>query len=168
MPFQFDIPTFVRRLTPPLLRKSRQLAWIKALLQPVDYVIDQLNDYVTDVSYRVRLNSQVLILEMALNDEFDDSLRRIYITTSTGFYDREIYTYYTDEGQPDTFLKNTSEAPIASEIYLYSTQEQQDYVVATAFFTVHVPNSLTSVEDRLKSLINRYKLAGKTYTINYY
>jgi len=168
MTFTFDIPTFVRRLTPPLLRKSRQLAWIKALLQPVDTLKDNLNDYVLDVAFRARLNSQVLMLEYGLNELYDNSLRRIYITTSTGFYQREKYTYFTQEGQPDVFLRNTSEAPIASETYIYSTQEQFDLIADTTFFTVHVPTGLTSVEDRIKSTINKYKLAGKTYTINYY
>ena len=64
------------------LQTSRRLDWIVALISPFKYMYNGFLSTRANYLYRIRFNSQICYLEHVLNDKFDLTLRRIYITNS--------------------------------------------------------------------------------------
>lgn len=58
-------------LLPPLLRKPKQVTWLKVLLKPLDNLYD-------DTLYKMQHNGQVMYLEKVLNDIFNPGARYFY------------------------------------------------------------------------------------------
>jgi hypothetical protein len=158
--FNFDIDEYIRRLTPPLLRRPLHRAWLKALFAPLKDVNDQLLTEVDNALYLSRITGQTISLQGYLNDQFDNNLRRIQIihleqSDNYDYFDAEgqtpDYDYYDSESQPDE--------------YMYFDGEQ-----TSAFsedFKVIVPLSLQPIDSQLRGSINKYKVAGVTYEIEY-
>lgn len=107
--------------------------------------------------YRLSHNSQVCYLEAALNDTFDATLRRIYITDGPNV---EATRIYLRAEQKPRYLYRSSEA---LPMYIYSASET---IMSGADFIVNVPAALAYDAARMAALLNDYRLASKTYQIN--
>lgn len=161
--YRYDLSKLVRRLTPPRWRNAFNLNWYETLLSQIDYSQDQFNDYKDQALIELSYNGQTIYLEKMLNDRFDPVLRRIIIR-----HEDEIgyYLYLEGEGQPEKYLYNESETG-ATPTYLYNEGENVATFPEGIDFLVKAPSELAGLEAQMKSEIDKFKLAGKIYDIEY-
>lgn len=142
-------------LLPHQLASTRQVAWLNALLIPIKHLYVKFLSYRQQVNYRITHTGQVVYLQKVLNDRFDSTQKRIYITDGSK-YDW-IHIFRTDEQKPKYLQK----------IYLY---DHLAYGDTGADFQVHIPAESgiwteSSLQAECRSLLNYYKLAGKRYKL---
>lgn len=139
---------------PVHLRQPRMLALIRALTAPLYTVQRFFLTYRDETIYKIEHNGQVCYLQGALNDTFDDSLRRIRIVDPV----RNEFLILSQR-------QEMKEVDLGQEFI-----SRRDSVMADQLdFIVKVPRSLNTPGDtaRLHSIVNFYKLAGKYYRIDY-
>jgi hypothetical protein len=135
-------------------RNSVMLAWLGVLVSPVVYVYGLFIAYMAVVLYELSINGQVCLMEKALNDTFDTVLRRIYIADP--IYDDPIWLYLDDEEKPVWLYLDSEDKPL----WLYLDSEV--YADGGVQFVVYVPAGLVYDTNRMKALINKYRLVSKT------
>lgn len=134
---------------PMALRKPKLIALTHSLLAPLISLHYTFTQNRNENLYKLQHNGQVCYLRKALNDAFDNTLRRIIIVDGNQFY--RVYIYTEPELRPQ-FLKT---------IYL---RDDVDYGDTGVDFIVIVPQD-TYNEFEMKTLIDFYKLAGMRYKI---
>ncbi|WP_123937823.1 hypothetical protein [Flavobacterium psychrophilum] len=133
------------------LRQPKNIAYVLALLEPVEWLYYQWLQKRDFDWYRLKHTGQVCKLRKVLNDNLDKSLRRIYIAQGTAFPRKYIYT--KAENKP-------------KYLGTYFIKSQDEYENTGVDFIVFVPTELKPASiDQLKYLLNYYKLAGKRYKI---
>ncbi|WP_134355673.1 hypothetical protein [Flavobacterium psychrophilum] len=133
------------------LRQPKNIAYVLALLEPVEWLYYQWLQKRDFDWYRLKHTGQVCKLRKVLNDNLDKSLRRIYIAQGTAFPRKYIYT--KAENKP-------------KYLGTYFIKSQDEYENTGVDFIVFVPTEIkTASIDQLKYLLNYYKLAGKRYKI---
>ena len=152
-------------LMPVRLRKPLHKAWLRTLVN--GSVLQLYNSFFANREaniYYLAHNSQVCYMEAALNDTFDDTLRRIFI--SDPHYIVPFYLYLDIE-MVNAFLALDSEIGTVTydaPIYLYTEAEMSTGI---AGFIVNLPLVLGIISDvnmynQLAALVNRYRLPGKS------
>lgn len=153
--FQYLIPTWIRG--------EKFVAWLGAILEPVQTLNQSFADWASAVRYDLRFNGQVIYLEHVLNDQFDDTLRRIYIDDPAGQQIFTPYVFNKAEQQPPLYLYNVADAlDTEDNIVIYNVSELE----VTEDFVVHVPSGIfnPAAEVQMRGLIDKYRIAGKRYT----
>lgn len=153
-----------RRLTiwflPIALRQVKHIAWLQVVFQPIKQLWLDFTKFRKQATYKVIHTSQVCYLEAVLNDLFDNTLRRIYI--ENGLFIEPLYIYTVPEDKP-RYIDTQ---------YIFS---ENDLNNNDTDFIVIVPLDLKPLNEvaqnaylsQMKALINYYKLASKTYTIQW-
>ncbi len=150
-------------LIPTPLRGNRFVAWIGALLEPLQTVNGYFSTWGATVRYYLRFNGQVIYLEHLLNDQFDDTLRRVYIDDPSGQQIFTPYVFNQVEQQPPLYLYTVADAkPLLENIVLRNTME----LVVTDDFIVHVPAGIfdSTIQIQMSRLIDKYRIACKRYS----
>jgi len=166
--FNIDFNNIIQLLLPPFLRKIKIIEWLKALVKPLIDLYAIFFQYRTDTLYSLSFTGQVIYLEKLLNDTYNNGSPGIYITD--GSFILKTYLYHKSEGGAKTYLFHKSEN--AAKTYLFHKSE---YTI-TYDFVVMVPAAIYSILqqnnnqglNKMKALINLYKIAGKRYTIQSY
>lgn len=158
--YRVDIPRLTALLLPALLRKPRLLAWLGALLAPLQQLYAAFLLYAEAARIELSYNSQTIVLEGALNDQFDPDARRIRIDNSDTEL-QPLYFNFLSEQQPEKPILFVVESPPWTYAYQYvefSTQTD---------FTVRVPRLLRTAQrtDQLNARIRRFKLATRHYRL---
>lgn len=176
--YQIDYKRLVLLLLPTFLRRSRIYAFLTAMTFGVEELHRQFSRQRETNLLRCRRNGQVCYLRALLNDELDPVQRRITLKDASQpgnwlmIYD-ENASYQTlirsEPGTDSNFIpiSNLDSNPGASPVHIL--YDEAAILENTSFFTVTVPWSV-KMEDstnRLRSLLNEYKLLSKTYIINY-
>ncbi len=147
-------------LLPSLLRRPLLLAWLKALLAPLRQRYYDFLVYAEATRIELTYNSQTIVLEGALNDQFDPTLRRIIIDNSDTEL-QPLYFNFLSEQQPEKYILFAAESPPWTYAYLYNEFTSQ------IDFTVHVPLVLRTPQrtDQLQARIRRFKLAMRRHQL---
>lgn len=134
------------------IRRPRIMAYLCALLSPVDNLHYIWQQFRAANIYKLEHTGQVCYLRGALNDSFDPDQRRIYIDGTGG---DALKTYiYTPGEQQTKYL---------GKLYLRNSLE---FVDTGADFLVYVPSELLVTQSfEIRALIDFYKLASKRYLI---
>lgn len=148
--FQINWQRLAKALTPTFLRTNGHQAWITLLSSGVSDVHYQWMQYRRQNIYNLAHNSQKVYLRAALNDRFDNELRRIRIDDGNAFKRKYIYT---DAEQKPKFL---------GTMFLYDDGDYEDTGVD---FIVVLPAGLNYSIYEMKALIDFYRLASKRYKI---
>lgn len=158
--YRVDFDYLATLLLPALLRKPILKVWLSALLAPLQQLYTGFLTY-QEASFReLGYNSQTIVLEGALNDQFDPALRRITIDNS----DAELlplYFNFRSEQQSEKIVLFAAECPPWTYAYSYAEFSTQ------TDFTVRVPVGLRTTQrtDQLNARIRRYKLATRHYRL---
>ena len=155
--YDIDFNLLGKWLIPKRMRKLRTLAWLRILISPFITVYMDLLRFRSSTLYYLMITPQVCYLEILLNDRYDFTQRRIYITD--GLEAPAVYLYqdveleavdlYTDpEGQP---------------LYLFTDAEVQGDFLDD--FIVMVPASLVFNEAEMRSLVLLRRLPGMRFSI---
>jgi hypothetical protein len=169
MNFDFNLPIFIYRILPPVLRTAFWRAWLRALLYPLEAVRQDFATTRERLLRQVSFNGQTIVLERCLNLESYSSWSAvapnpIYIENLNA--PRVVtYLYYTAEEAPvdvPIYFASELEAPL----YLYYGSEP----AGQAFdFIVHHPAALTADQTkRLEYLVNLYRIAPKRFILQPY
>ncbi len=172
--YEIDYGMVVSRHTPVRLRKPRRLAWLRTLVSgivgvediasEIEGVYDKFMSLRADANYYLVHNSQVCYMEAVLNDTFDNTLRRIYITD--GPFVDPIYTYLTPEDHAVPLAADDAEIALPPDYdapaWLYTDFETG---VLGVQFIVYFPYAIWDDDefdiDRAKALIGKYRLPSK-------
>ncbi|MDO7877392.1 hypothetical protein Q5H93_21805 [Hymenobacter sp. ASUV-10] len=157
-----DFERLAVQLMPALLRKPRLVAWLQAMLHPLRQLYTRFLLEADATRRELAYNSQTILFEQALNDQFDPSARRIIIRNS----DTElpvVYLNFRSEGQPEKYARFAVEGP--PWLRLYSQAEYNTQLD----FTVRVPVVLRTAErtTQLHARIQHFKLATRRYTLRF-
>ncbi|OWP80250.1 hypothetical protein BWK63_11965 [Flavobacterium covae] len=146
--FEVDFKKLTVFLLPIALRKRKTIALLHCLIKPIDDVYYQWKQNRQSDWYRLNHNGQRCKLRKVLNDELDNQQRRIRIDDGSSFKRKYIYT----------------KKPIyLGKAFINSRSEFENTGVD---FVVYVPTEIVGKSiQKLKFLINYYKLAGKRYRI---
>jgi hypothetical protein len=161
--FDIDYPAFVERSMPVRLRKDAHKSWLNALLAPLRELYALFTAFRAANLYRLAHNGQVCKLEAVLNDAFDNTLRRIYITDGDYIDPLAIYLKIEENDVP---LALDSELPVTdydAPLYLYTAAEE---AIMSFLFIVHIPVGITGAgydEVRLRALVDKYRLPSRKY-----
>lgn len=154
----FRVDDIVEENVSPRIRKIFTLEFFKMCASPVHDLYLKFYEFFKIKKYELNFNGQVIYLEHVLNDMFDSTLRRIYISDTPPY--SGAYLFNKIEGLEETFFFNKSEAE--APLYLFSTSE----VFMWPGFIVNVPAGVSFDREKMKSYVNRYKIASKPYIIN--
>lgn len=136
-------------------------AWLYSLIQPIIELYAIFSSYRIQAIYMLSFTGQVIYLEKLLNDTFNNGGTEIFI--EDGILKIAPFLFNTAEDADPFYVFNTAETN-EENLYLYNTAEY----TGNLDFIVKVPTALVFDENQMKSLINKYKLAGKNYTIQTY
>ncbi len=147
-------------LLPEVLRKPKVLAFMNALVYPIQLLHIDLLRFKKQKEYQLSINSQVCRMQAMLNDYYDSGLRRIYI--GDGQLGNEVYLFQDSENSPIGLFTDAENNPE----YVYNDNE---LVGTVADFIVYIPNVLNgSINiNEMVSLVNQNKLPGKKWQIQY-
>ncbi len=161
--YRVDFERLAWLLLPSLLRRPRQVAWLRLLTTPVRHLYARFVAYEAAVRRELSYNSQVLLFEAALNDRFDPAVRRIYISNSDVEL-QPVYVNFVAEQQPNPILYFQSEAKAPVYLFQWAEFSQQ------TDFIVHAPSILNTpqLNTQLRAAIRRLKLANKQYLLTFF
>jgi len=148
----------VEQRIPEDFRKDKAIAFFKVFVSPFVLIYNSLLSFRTLLLYKLSITPQVVYLEKMLNDRYDDTERRIYITDGKEY--TPLFLYQKSELKP-TFLFLKSETGFLKTL-LYLKNETGQF---TFDFVVHVPSVVSFNSNELVALVNNYKLASKTFKI---
>ena len=150
---------FVNGIVPYDLWKPRMIAWVNSLIAPLQLLNGDFQSFVSSVRYKMYLTGQVIYLEHYLNDLFDASERRIYISDSLPALAPFLYNKVDGE-HLTIYNKSEGQAPV----YLYTKEDlsgQNDFII-------NVPAVIpvtANLEKQIEAAVERYKQAGARYLI---
>lgn len=148
--FNINFDRLALLLTPTFLRNEVMKLWMALLLSEISTVHYWWKNYRSQNIYKLAHNSQKCYLRGALNDRFDNELRRIRIDDGNSFKRKYIYT---DGEEKPKFL---------GTIFLYDDSDYEDTGVD---FIVVLPVGLMYSVYEMKALIDFYRMASKRYKI---
>lgn len=157
--YNVDIYKLGAYLLPPFLRKKRLYAFLCVFLYPFYWLCKVFKDYRKTSLQKLNVNGQVAYIEKKLNDEFELENREIYITDSDALIPNPSYMY------SDIVITMTI-YPEESENVLYL--ESGDVSVKSEDYIVNVPSFLEDQIEKIRTLVEYNKPAGRTYKINLY
>lgn len=159
--FEIDYKRLVLLLLPTFLRRPRLYAFLTAMTFGVEELHRQFSRQREANLLRCRRNGQVCYLRALLNDELDPVQRRI--TLEDASQPGNWLMIYAENASYQTLIRSE---PGAAVHILY---DEAAILENTSFFTVTVPwnAQMEDSTNRLRSLLNEYKLLSKTYIINY-
>jgi hypothetical protein len=143
---------------PVWLRQTAVYAWLKVVVSPVVTISGAFNVNRLANEYEVAHNGQVCRLEGVLNDVFDATGRGIYIEDPA--YVDALYIYRTDEEKP-MWLGVTGETIPGMDNPRWAYTVAEEYTGGGLQFVVKVPVALVYDADRMKAVINKYRLVSK-------
>lgn len=158
--YTIDFEIVAERLTPWFWRKPIWLSYLNAALAPLQTDNTEAAAFITDVWTKLSYTGQHLALEEFLNDTYDDTLRRIFITENDLTTPR-LDLYKDGETIPAPISLYKDGEPIPAPISLYKDGEG----LGGDNFTINIPAAITFDEDTLRSLVDFYVIAGKNYNI---
>lgn len=161
--YNYDLSKLIRRLTPPRWRNPLNLNWYETLLSGINHSQDRFNAFKDQALVELSYNGQTCYLEKMLNDRFDPVSRRIIILHEE---DNGVYWYLENEGQVEKYLYTESETG-ATTTYLYNEGEPSTEFPEGIDFLVKAPSELTGQEAKMRSEIDKYRLAGKIYLVEF-
>lgn len=160
-----NVLNFINQLLPSALKIEVVVKYLKVILSPVDYIVSKFQAHKNNISYKLAHNSQICYLEKLLNDSFDNTERRIYITDAESV-DMLIAYEYQD------VQKRIIACEDSSEFANYEVIAYQSQIIGNNLnkFIINVPNEsqIISREAELRALTNRFRFAGKLFYIIYF
>jgi hypothetical protein len=156
--FDINYDTLRVQLLPVRLRNTNMKAWLRCLIAPVKHIYNKFRTNREANRYYLAHNSQVVYLEAVLNDVFDPVGRGIYI--EDGLYEDPLFTFLVPELLPIWIglVSETGSTPFTVPSPLFTSAETS--LLGNAF-VVMVPISVPFDIDRMKALINKYRLIGR-------
>lgn len=193
--FRVNILGVIKNNLPSFLWIGWNIDIFKVMAKPFRQIYHEFKVQKDDLIYKSIFNGEVIYLETALNDKFDNENRGITITDA--FY-QKLYIYMKSESKPPLILyrkwnstidfvtgkfcfyqgliyesnttPNVNKIPGIAAEWTLTTRKAPILRMKANFngeihFWVNVPSTVTFSENEMKALINYYKMAGLGYVI---
>lgn len=150
-------------LLPMSLRKPHMLALLRSLLSPSRQTRDDFSTYRRNTLYRLNHTGQNFSLEKVINDFCHTAGCKV--KDGQYYADVLLVPHNGRESLAHYQTPVSHDAGVTPYVYCHAAASSMDMTC----FVVHLPDALQGVVDerRLCALIDSYKLAGKTYRIEY-
>ncbi len=165
---QIDYRKLAILLLPTFLRRPVLMAWLRAMVHPLQQLHDRHQAARTQRLYELHHTSQICYIKDALNNEFG-------ITDyATGFEIEDIdapgnWVWIYNEKDPEgNIIDNYNDAQhklFDNPTLIYGISS---IIIPTSTFYVIVPSSIERNETndaRIRSIVNKYRLASRTFEI---
>lgn len=150
--FNIDFQKLVLWFLPFKLRKPKNVAILSAMVAVLQQIHGNWLNKRERNLYLLAHNGQTCYFRKALNDAFDNELRRIQIVNGNVF--EEVYIFTEPENEPEYL-----DAPL----FIYGSQ---DYAETAVDFIVRVPAEIVDTQlIELRAEIDYYRQAGKRFKI---
>lgn len=163
--FNFNINSFVSNYIWKEARKQNLLDFCQALLRPIKTIHGKIFPvFYNEIQDRARWNSQVLVLEEILNDEYGYA----FSTTATN----SIYINQLQDDIKNIFFYNEAEFGNARAVFMKNESEGGQGLtlyngIETEIgfdFDVYVPDTLSNTVN-IKRIVNNLKISGTKYRV---
>jgi hypothetical protein len=167
----FNINWFnvVENLTPSFWRETKTgleaklIPYLRSVAKPIQDLSDELESFQVQTMAFLDYNGQHQVLEAYLNDNYDNTQRRIFITENNIVNGATIIDLYlqgeTDPSPLSIYLQGESSL-VPFSLYL-----QGETISPTYNFTINIPVSITFDTDTLTEQVKNYSEAAKTFNI---
>lgn len=160
MMYRWDIKSWIERNTGTRLRVPVWIAWVNMHLASISELYADFVAKATDLDDKVKYNSQQLVLQSFLNKKFDPTGYQIRVETVSDAWEHPVI-YYESEAKENPAFYYESEGEESPAIRYESEK------ILNGLFRVFVPTALSSKESEIKSWLEYFKEASKTYEIVY-
>ena len=164
--FNIDFDRLVIWNLATFLRRTVRVIWLRVITSPVLRTYNQLLDFRAQSLYKMAHNSQIVYLQKALNDKFDDTNRGIIIRNSTIL--EPVWHYDTQDQQPVYYYDIADDKPVYFRYQSDFEQLGSDfYVIIPVSLKPATPPEVDAFELQVRLLVDYYKLYSKKYIIKY-
>lgn len=143
------------------LSGSKIHAFLGLILSPIQRLLDMYDTHIAQKRYELSFNGQVMYLEHILNDRFDMTQRRIYITDKDPLDNAPAIIFNIADSTETAIIYNIGDAQAAQSLIAFTfadIENQYDFIL-------NVPNALSSQNLRIRKTLDQYKEASKEYII---
>lgn len=174
MRYNIDFDKTINQLVPFYLRGRKLILYLQAIMTPLRRINDDFVSYAKETRIEAAMTSQIFKLEWYLNRKFSRYFAtpgRISINNSESL-GIPIYHSSANILQTDHIhLHLHSEVTGSDNLVLYRSDEQTESS-STSFIVTTPPIDTKLISEQkyiamLKYVIDKYRLANKTYTIKY-
>jgi len=167
--FNINWYNVVENLTPSFWRKtkteqeSKLIPYLRSVITPIQELSDTLYTFQYQTMLFLNYCGQHLSLENMLNDKWDSTQRRIYITENNiinGYVYLDLYLQGETDPTPISFYLQGESGGIPFSLYL-----QGETIGATYNFTINVPVSISFDTNEMTKKVKNYSEAAKTFNI---
>lgn len=154
----FNLYDYCSQLLPPLLRRPVLMAFLRALLRPVDDILQRYKDSTDEANARVSYTAFTAHMEKHLNDLL--GTEGVYIRD--WMIEQTIYLAFKEENSAPDYLAFKEE----NQTVVYISNDRR----LLGGFEVMVPSDIAT-EQNLQMVhdhVQRYKFAGKKYKVTIY
>jgi hypothetical protein len=144
-----------------ILSGSKLHALLQVVLSPIQRLWDAYDAYIASTRYDLSFNGQVIYLEHILNDAYDNTQRRIFISDPDPLDNAPAILYNLSDSSETAIIYNLSDAQAVQSLIAFNfvdIQNQYDFIL-------NVPNALSAQNLSISKLIDQYKEASRHYLI---
>lgn len=173
MRYWMNFDKTINQLVPYYLGGRKLILYLQALIKPLQMISDEFSEYAKEMKIEASMTSQIMIFEWYLNRKFSkyflDPSERIVITNGVHL---GVPIYHENADIPSSehmVLYNASENTNTDALY-YEDEKTNESKVSFIVSTPHINTELISEEKyeaMVKHYIDRYRIANKTYLLNY-
>lgn len=150
----------VHSLLPFHKRQVVRLAFLRLVMAKYDQAMSTLAEYRKEVRRTLNINAQTMVLQNHLNNLFDPTFRRIFIKHSN---EQSLVVGLIADGLENFFaIRIESEAP-EGYVEIFITLYGESKIALAVDYIILAP--IESNTNAMLAELNKYRLAGKTFTI---
>ena len=157
MIFNINFNKLIKWLLPHFLNKTKQIAWLSALLYPIVWLHAQYLIYRDQKLSDATINSQVIRLTKALRDKFSNL--GIYILHFSDYLD-QAFIYLRIEGATIEYdyIQLDNHSPADYDFLSAEYDNQYDFIV-------RIPVGMALKADQVNAFVQLYKFSSKRFKI---
>jgi hypothetical protein len=165
--FNIDWDNVVENLTPWFWRETasgtehKLLPYLRSMIAPVQDISDDLLTLNTETIDFLKYTGQHKALEEYLNDTYDVTLRRIFITENDIAGIDSVNIYQSGEAAATTYTIYQSGEVVVAPIAFYQSGEG----ITADNFTVNIPVTIITVSALLTAQLRNYVKASKNWNV---
>lgn len=144
---------------PSFLAKKKMIAWLYALLKPLEWLHVAFISYRTEINESLLYNSQSMLLEYHLNSRFDPENRRMRVVNQELIF---LPRYHYFQGETGTIYFYFGKTEAHSPHFFYAINERD---AAMYSFLVSFPASMIVDRNAVRAAVNFRKFAGVRYKL---
>lgn len=164
--YEIDFDRLVEILLPGFLRKPKMTAFMKACVAPAKNLYQRFQAFSQLQEYEAGITAQAGLIEKALNDAFDPALRRFQIVHELLNDGPVLFLDSDNQSGQNPVLYLEADAQSNSGIVMHLDSESSELPLGIDF-RVKAPLNTQSNEEAIKSMVLKYKLASKTFDVEF-